>query len=90
MPWCREISDDYLKLLKGRASGAGSVADDVVDDVVDDVTDDVVDDIVDDIVEGSSNYFPMHKTSLWGQEKYVTEKGLNIVKEHLADEFADD
>ena len=78
MPWCREISDDYLKLLKGRASGAGSVADDVVDDVVD------------DIVEGSSNYFPMHKTSLWGQEKYVTEKGLNIVKEHLADEFADD
>ena len=37
-----------------------------------------------------SSYSPKNKTSLWGQEKYVTEKGLNTVKQHLSGDFADE
>ena len=33
---------------------------------------------------------PKNKTSLWGQEKYVTENGLNTVKQHLSGDLADD
>ena len=33
---------------------------------------------------------PKHKSKLWGQEKYVTEKGLNTVKEHLSGKMQDD
>ncbi len=34
------------------------------------------------------SYSPKNKTSLWGQEKYVTEKGLNTVKNHLSDDLS--
>ena len=34
--------------------------------------------------------FPQNRTSLWGQEKYITEKGLNTVKQHLSGSLADD
>ncbi len=34
--------------------------------------------------------FPQNRTSLWGQEKYVTEKGLNTIKQHLSGSLADD
>ena len=33
---------------------------------------------------------PKNKTKLWGQEKYVTEKGLNTVKQHLSGEMEAD
>lgn len=36
------------------------------------------------------SYSPKNKTSLWGQEKYVTEKGLNTVKQHLSGDLADE
>lgn len=40
-------------------------------------------------VKGGS-YTPINKTKLWGQEKYVTEKGLNTVKQHLSGEMEAD
>lgn len=39
--------------------------------------------------ESGSNS-PKNKTSLWGQEKYVTEKGLNTIKQHLSGDLADE
>ena len=36
----------------------------------------------------SSINSPKNKTSLWGKEKYVTEKGLNTVKQHLSGDLS--
>ena len=41
------------------------------------------------IRQDTSN-IPKSKTSLWGKEKYVTEKGINTVKQHLSGDLADE
>lgn len=41
-------------------------------------------------VDEGGSYSPKNKTKLWGQEKYVTEKGLNTVKQHLSGEMEAD
>ncbi len=40
-------------------------------------------------VKGGS-YTLKNKTTLWGQQKYVTEDGLNTVKQHLSGDLADE
>ena len=35
-------------------------------------------------------YTPKNRTTLWGEQKYVTEDGLNAVKQHLSGDLADE